>query len=65
MILKFLKDAPSKAGKGYKANTEAALTDNEYGNMLIDDGYAVRVDNVANTVGDIIKESKSKIKKDK
>ena len=65
MILKFLKDAPCKVGKGYKANTEVALTDGEWGKMLIDEGYAVRVDNVANTVGEIIKESKRKIKKDK
>ena len=64
MILKFLKDAPSKNGKKYKANTQDALSDHQYGNKLIEDGFAVRVDNVPNTIGSILKEErKNKLKK--
>jgi len=65
MILKFIKDAPSKNGKKYKANTQDAIMDYDYGNMLIDKGFAVRVDNVPNTVEEIVKEEKNKTKKDK
>ena len=65
MILKFLKDAPSKNGKKYKANTQDAIMDYEYGNMLIDKGYAVRVDNVANTIDKIVEEENQQVKKSK
>ena len=60
MILKFTKDAPSKNGKLYKANTQDAIMDYEYGNMLIEKYGAIRVDGVPNTVKEIAKEERKK-----
>ena len=45
MILKIIKEAPSITGKKkYPVGREMIVTDIQYGQMLIDEGYAKKLD---------------------
>ena len=65
MIVKFIKDTPSRNKKmTHKVGDEEPITDYKYGNMLIEKEIAIRIDNIPNTIEKILKEErKNKLKK--
>lgn len=67
MILKFIKDCPTRHApeKSYREDTDVVISDHEYGEQLITDGYAIRIDKTRKHKAKVKKMSKEvEIKKE-